>query len=153
MSDGTYQHEWPEEISRLFNGGVMTKASLDKANAWTIEQLHCGGPADYNRFERGAWVESMKMLERRIQQGYKSIGQSDEDAAREIKVYNEKKGNKFLPIRKFHDGGDKEFSGPPQTLEQLVLVQCGEDSDEWDNFQRLKGLFGVSKPLEVVDGD
>ena len=144
----TYQSQWPEEIDRLFNGGTLTKQALDSANKWVIEQLGRGKP-DLNKFQFDSWVESMKMLERRIQQAYKSIGMSDEDASREIKKYQSRKGGTSKALKMFNDGGDKDFQGPPQTLEQLVMQQCGPDSDEWENMQRLKGLFGV--PLEVVD--
>ena len=138
----------PADVIAPFNGGVMTRSNLDKANAWVIGQLLEGRP-DLNRWETEPWERAMEMLERRIQQGYRSLGESEKEA--EAGPATQKwKNPKARKVRTFNDNADAEFKGPCKTLGELVLVHCGEDTPQMEKYLNLKAMFSG---LEVAGDD
>ena len=139
----------PADVIALFNGGVMTRGNLDKANAWAIGQLLEGRP-DLNLWETEPWERAMEMLERRIQQGYRSLGESEKEA--EAGPATKKWANpKARKVRTYNDNADAEFTGPCKTLGELVLSSCGENSPQMRKFKRLDAMFRGEKPFHNAD--
>lgn len=71
----------PEEIAVILRTQGHSKLALDKANAWVIADTLDSRP-ELSKWDKGARLEAMKALERRIEHGYRLLGMSDEPVGR-----------------------------------------------------------------------
>lgn len=154
----------PNDVLRRFQGGVATDSDLRRVSEWLLAE-RLAGP-DCVKYVSGVWNENLLAIERRLAQAYRDRGVAAPESltGKAVKVYRgddgsgEDKGggdgsgrrgvakDGGRKRKKFGDDADGEYEDEVRTLEDYVERLCGWDSEEWKEYQRLKGMFGV--PLE-----
>lgn len=121
-----------EELLAEF-GGELSWELIAKVEVF-LGKLVVQGPSGRTRTAVAAFSHRAKALERWLARAG--------DTLRQKEAAN---GRRDLSHRASSRNGSAVNQGP-QTLGELVLAECGPNSQHWEAFQRLNRLFGVSTP-------
>lgn len=125
-----------QELLAEFNGELSWNL-IAKVETF-LGKLVIRGPSARTRTAVAAFSHRVKALERWVARAAETLRDKESATRRRNPSRN------GTPAR----NGSTPHQGP-QTLGELVLQECGPDSEAWKKFQRLNRMFGVSTPEDL----